>query len=252
MLASLPLESLLLIGASPFIGSFLGVVIERQPAGRPIALARSRCDRCGHALGGRDLIPVLSWLAAGGSCRHCGQAIGWFPLAVELAAIAVALWSVAVLPGWLAVAGAGLGWTLLALAWIDARHFLLPDALTLPLGLAGIAVAGVIDPARAMDHLIGAAAGFAVFAGIAAIYRRWRGRDGLGLGDAKLLAALGAWVGWQGLPTVVLYAALAGLLWAFARAVRGAPLHARHRVPFGPFLGLAGWLVWLYGPLTPG
>jgi leader peptidase (prepilin peptidase)/N-methyltransferase len=103
-----------------------------------------------------------------------------------------------------------------------------------------------------VDHLIGAAAGFAVFAGIAAIYRRLRGREGLGLGDAKLLAALGAWVGWQGLPTIVLYAALAGLLWAIAGALRGAPLHARHRIPFGPFLSLAGWLVWLYGPLTLG
>lgn len=98
--------------------------------------------------------------------------------------------------------------------------------------------------------------GFAVFAFIAKLYRRIRGRDGLGLGDAKLLGALGAWVGWQGLPTVVLYAAGAGLLWALARSLvrpgRFKPLDPKQRLPFGPFLCLAGWLVWLYGPLTPG
>ena len=132
------IEPLLLVVASPFLGSFLGVVIKRAPAERPIAMARSHCDSCSRVLSARDLVPVLSWLATKGRCRHCGQAIGWFPLVIEAAAIAVALWSVAVLPGWLALAGAGLGWTLLALAWIDARSFLLPDMLTLPLAVGGL------------------------------------------------------------------------------------------------------------------
>jgi len=250
------IESLSLIAASPFIGSFLGVAIDRLPAGRPIVMGRSRCDACGHVLSARDLVPVLSWVAAKGRCRHCSHGIGWFPLAIEIAAVAVALWSVAVPPGWLALAGAGLGWTLLALAWIDARNLLLPDVLTLSLAATGLVVAGLIHPALIIDHLIGAAAGFAAFAGIAALYRRMRRRDGLGLGDAKLLGALGAWTGWQGLPTVVLYAAAAALLGALARSLvrpgRHTRLRARLRLPFGPFLCLAGWLVWLYGPLSLG
>ncbi len=256
-------QSVLLIAVSPFIGSFLGVAIERWPAGRPILRGRSRCNSCGRTLSPRDLVPLLSWLALKGRCRHCGAAIGGFPLAVELAAVLVALWALAVLPGWLALAGAGLGWTLLALAWIDARALLLPDALTLPLAVAGLAVAWAIDPAIVVDHLIGVVVGFAAFAAVAALYRRLRGRDGLGLGDAKLLGALGAWVGWPGLPTIVLYAAGAGLLWALARPRvrsgagsggngRAIRLDPARRLPFGPFLCLAGWLVWLYGPLVLG
>ena len=150
-------QSVLLIAVSPFIGSFLGLVIERLP----VVLGRSRCKACGHVLPARDLVPVVSWLALRGRCRHCRGAIGWFAPAIELAAVMVALWSVAVLPGWFALAGAGLGWTLLVLAWIDARSFLLPDALTLPLAAGGLLVAWAIEPTLLPDHLIGAAAGFA-------------------------------------------------------------------------------------------
>lgn len=248
----LPVELFFLITASPFVGSFLGVVIERLPAGRRVAFDRSRCVHCGHALGVRDLVPILSWIAGHGRCRHCGEPIGWFPLAVELAALAVALWAVAVLPGWLALAGAGMGWTLLSLSCIDARRFLLPDVLTLPLALGGLVVAGLVEPSLVVHHAAGAAIGYAVFAGIATIYRGLRGHDGLGLGDAKLLAALGAWVGWEGLPTVVLYAALGALLWVLFRSLRGTTWRPRQRLPFGPFLCLAGWLTWLYGPLVVG
>jgi leader peptidase (prepilin peptidase)/N-methyltransferase len=240
---------LLLIVAAPFIGSFLGVVIDRLPAGRPIVVARSACRHCKATLGARDLIPLLSWLLSRGRCRHCGREIGLFPPMVELAALGIAVWSVALLPGWIAAAGAAFGWVLLVLAWIDQRTFLLPDALVLPLIPAGLLVAWLIDPALLPDHLIGAAAGFAVFAAVAWGYRALRGRDGLGGGDVKLLGALGAWVAWQGLPTVVLYAAVSGLLWVLVLSALGKRVHLGRRIPFGLHLCIGGWLVWLYGPL---
>jgi leader peptidase (prepilin peptidase)/N-methyltransferase len=244
-----PLPQILLIVAAPFIGSFLGVVIERLPAGRPILLGRSACRHCQATLGARDLVPLLSWLMSRGRCRHCGAEIGLFHPMIELAALAVVLWSVAVLPGWIAVAGAAFGWALLVLAWIDQRTFLLPDVLVLPLAAAGLVVSWLIDPALLVDHVIGAVAGFAVFAAVAWGYRALRGREGLGGGDVKLLGALGAWVAWQGLPTVVLYAALSGLAWALVLAALGKRVHLGRRIPFGLHLCIGGWLVWLYGPL---
>jgi leader peptidase (prepilin peptidase)/N-methyltransferase len=244
------LSSILLLVAAPFVGSFVGVVIRRLPAGRPIILARSECDHCKQALGWRDLIPILSWLAARGRCRHCRQRIAAFYPAVELAALLVALWSVAVLPGWLAWAGAGLGWTLLALAWIDGEHYTLPDVLTLPLGVAGLAVAW-LNGQPLVDHLIGAAAGFVSFAVLGWLYQTLRKRRGIGGGDVKLMAALGAWVAWPGLPTIVVYAALSGLALVLVQAARGRRLELGRRLPFGPHLCLGGWLVYLHGPLAP-
>ena len=245
------IATLILLLVSPFVGSFLGTVILRLPEKRPLLLGRSECAHCQRTLGWRDLIPLVSWLAARGRCRYCGAAIGAFYPAVELAALAVALWSVAVTPGWIAWAGAGLGWTLLALAWIDRRHYLLPDALTLPLGLAGLVVAGLIDREQLLHHVIGIVAGYGGFVALAWLYRAIRGRSGLGGGDAKLLGALGAWVAWWGLPTVVVYAALGGLAVVLAQAARGQRLEFGRRLPFGPYLCLGGWLVWLYGPLIP-
>jgi leader peptidase (prepilin peptidase) / N-methyltransferase len=244
-------SSVILLLAAPFIGSFLGVLIKRLPAGRPVALARSACDHCRRALGWRDLIPVISWVLTQGRCRHCRQRIGLFYPAVELAAVGIALWALLVLPGWIAWAGAALGWTLLTLAWIDQEHFLLPDVITVPLAVAGLAIAWLIDPTTILDHVIGAAAGFVLFSVMAWLYRALRHRDGLGGGDAKLLGALGTWVGWQGLPTIVLYAAVSGLALALILAARGRHIELGHRLPFGPHLCLGGWLVWLYGPLVP-
>jgi leader peptidase (prepilin peptidase)/N-methyltransferase len=243
------LETLAVLLAAPFVGSFLGLVIDRLPAGRPLAWGRSRCEACGATLAAQDLVPLLSWLWRRGRCAYCGAGIGPFYPLVELAALAVALSAAWFLSGWLLLASCALGWTLLTLAAIDQRHFLLPDALTLPLIPAGLAVAWAIDPALLLPHLLGALAGFAAFAAIALAYRRLRGREGLGLGDAKLLAAAGAWLGWQALPGLVLVAALGALAVALARAVTGDRLSATMRVAFGSYLALAFWLVWLLGPL---
>jgi leader peptidase (prepilin peptidase)/N-methyltransferase len=242
-------DALFLLLAAPCVGSFLGVVVERLPAGRPLVWGRSACPHCGRRLGLVDLVPLVGWLVGRGRCRTCGQALGVFYPAIELLALLVALWSLAVVPGWPAWATCGLGWALLALAAIDWRHLILPDSLTLPLVPAGLAVTWWLRPERLVDHAIGAVAGFAFLALVAALYHRLRGRHGLGLGDAKLLAAAGAWVSWQGLPTVVLWGAAAGLLGALVQVRLGGTLDPQRELPFGPYLAGGLWLVWLYGPL---
>ncbi len=134
-----------------------------------------------------------------------------------------------------------LGLILLVAALIDWRRMILPDWITLPLIPLGCAMAAMQEPPLT-DRLIGAVAGFAVFAGIAELYRRLRGHDGLGMGDAKLLAAAGAWVGWRDLPLVVLGGAVTALAWALA--TRRDP---ERPLPFGPFLAATFWLVWRLG-----
>ena len=238
-----------LLVLAPFVGSFLGLITVRLPQDRPLVWSRSACDHCGHRLGIRDLVPILSWLLLGRQCRYCAKPIpARYPL-IELAAFGAALWSVLVVPGWLAWATAGLGWALLTLAVIDSDHYLLPDEITLPLIPAGLAVAWGVDSSQILSHVVGALIGFLLLWGLRWLYQRLRGREGLGLGDAKLLCAAGAWVSWEGLPSVILFAAGAGLLFQVLRRLRGQRPTANDRVPFGPYLAAGLWLVWLYGPL---
>lgn len=256
-LTTLPAASALLF--APFAGSFLANLAVRLPAGAGIVRGRSRCPHCATTLGVADLVPILSWLVLKGRCRHCRAAISPFYPLFEAACLAIALWAALVVPGWPVWPACLLGWLLLTLAEIDRCHLLLPDVITLPLLGLGLAVTFVLAPYRLPAHAIGAAAGFAAFALIAWAYRRLRGRDGLGLGDAKLLGAAGAWLGWQALPTVVAFAAglaLAAVLANRAAAtLRGAgavpAIAADRQIAFGPFLSAAIWLVWLYGPLVP-
>jgi leader peptidase (prepilin peptidase) / N-methyltransferase len=169
--------------------------------------------------------------------------------AMGLASVLLGVWS-GFAVGWpLAVIGAPLAVALLLIAVIDAEHFWLPNILTLPLGAAGLAASAFIGPGSFVDHLIGAVLGFAVLAGLAALYKRLRGRDGLGGGDARLLAAIGAWVGWAGLPSVVVWASLAGLSWVLARIVARRAPSLDTALPYGTYLAIGAWLTWLYGPL---
>ncbi len=236
-----------LVLASPFIGSFLGLLIRRLPDGAPIARDRSRCETCGTTLRARDLVPFLSWLVAGGRCRYCRQPLGWFYPAVELAALAVAVASVLIDGGQRAWLDCVLGWWLLALGWIDLRSWLLPDALTLPLIIAGLAAGFMFDPDQLVNRALGAALGYASLMTIAALYRALRGREGLGGGDAKLLAASGAWLGAPALPQVILLAALSALAAAGFLRLAGFRLSIHSALPFGPFLALATWVLWLFG-----
>ena len=233
---------------APFVGSFLGVLIRSLPEGRPVALRRSACEACGQALGPIELLPIVSFVVLRGRCRHCGAPIARMHLAVELAALGVAAWAASVLADaptlW---AGCVLGWTLLALGWIDWTHMVLPDALTLPLVLAGLGVTWRLEPEALTDHAAAAIAGYVAFRLLELGYRRLRGRDGLGQGDAKLAAACGAWVGLAALPWVVVGGAVAGLGAALMLQLRGRQVGAATALPFGPALALALWVVWLYG-----
>lgn len=232
--------------AAPFVGSTLGVVVRRLPAGQPVAVTRSACEACGHALGPAELVPIVSYLALRGQCRHCGTSIATMHLAIELAALAVAAVAACVVSGDALWAGCLLGWTLLALAWIDQATFWLPDVLTLPLVILGLAVTWWLQSWALEDHALAAAVGYASLRGVAWGYRRLRRREGLGEGDAKLFAASGAWLGVSSLPSVLIGAAAAGLFWVGVSALRGRSVGAATAVPFGPCLAAATWLVWLY------
>jgi leader peptidase (prepilin peptidase)/N-methyltransferase len=249
---SIDAYSIAAIVAAPFIGSFLAVVAMRLTKGRTVLFGRSACDGCGAVLGPLELVPLLSFAVQRGRCRRCGAKIDPLHPAMEAAALALAVWAAFVTSGWIVLASCALGWTLLTLAAIDWRTGYLPDVLTLPLAVAGLGVACAIEPAAVLDHVVGTAVGFIAFAALSEIYRRLRGRDGLGLGDAKLLAASGAWLSWNGLPTTVLYAAVIGLALVLARRARGQAMTSTDRLAFGPALAAATWLVWLYGPLVPG
>lgn len=144
----------------------------------------------------------------------------------------------------------------LALAWaamIDIDRFRLPDILTLPMIAGGLLYAWLMQDPRMVDYVIGAVAGYLSLVIVAEVFRRLRGKDGLGRGDAKLLAAAGAWIGWAALPSVVFIAAVTGLAFALVRRVtRDAANHAAaHLIPFGPFLATGFWLVLLAGWHSP-
>ena len=245
------LLTLLCAGLGLLLGSFLKVVIYRIPRtlldDHSTALTLwwppSHCPACQHRLSPYENIPLLSFVLQRGRCRHCCTRIAWrYPVVELLTAVLFAaqaaycgwglpLLAVLLLTSWL-----------LPLLWIDLETLLLPDALTLSLlwlGLLFNLITGLIPVPAAVW---GAAGGYAVLWGLAHAYRLLRGQEGMGLGDAKLLAALGAWLGWQALPQVVLLACaltIAGV--ALRRALWKIPL--RQAAPFGPGLAVAGLLL---------
>jgi len=169
-------------------------------------------------------------------------------LLIAAAATLVVLWTAAVDDEWARLLlDCAFGWSLLALAWIDWRRMRLPDFLTLPLLGLGLAATLLETPGALLSSVVGALAGYAALRLIDWGYRGLRGREGLGQGDAKLLAAGGAWLGWEALPWVVLLAALLGLALALAHRARGAALTRETALPFGPSLALALWIVRLHG-----
>lgn len=253
------------------VGSFLNVVILRLPvrleyewkgqcrelleidAGQDekpppgIAFDRSRCRSCGHAIRWYENIPLLSYLFLAGKCSACGQHISLrYPL-VEAATGALFLltaWHFGPTPQ----AGAALILTgfLVALAGIDLDHQLLPDGLTLPLLWIGLLLSlGHLFVGPAVS-IVGAAAGYGSLWTVYQLFRLLTGKEGMGFGDFKLMAALGAWLGWQMLPLVILLSSLLGAvtgitLMAFKRHQQGHPM------PFGPFIAAAGWIALIWG-----
>jgi len=243
-------STILLIASSPVFGSFVGLVVDRLPDERSILWPRSACDRCRTPLRLRDLIPVFGWVLARGHCRHCGEPIDPLYPALELAALAVAVWSIAAVPATLAWPTALLGFALLALAAIDFRHLILPDVITLPLIPLGLAVLWWLGSDALWTHAAAAAIGFAGMLGLRSAYQLLRQREGLGLGDAKLAGAAGAWVGLDGLPGVILIGAALGLAFHLIRVRLLKSAATEAEIPFGPWIAAGFWLVWVYGPLT--
>lgn len=227
------------------VGSFLSTLILRWPEGRGVARGRSTCDGCGRVLGVRDLVPLLSALFQRGRCRVCGARIAGLHIAMEIGCAAVGGLALASQPDIGGIGWAMLGWLLLTLAVLDWRHFWLPDALTLPLAFLGLTIGLWTTDAGMTDRIIGAIAGYGALLAVALGYRLFRGREGLGLGDAKLLGALGAWFGWQALPFILLLSALLGLLIVLVSVLHGQQARATTRVPLGTFLAIGavpGWM----------
>jgi leader peptidase (prepilin peptidase)/N-methyltransferase len=214
----------------------------------------SSCPACGHRIRGWHNIPVVSYLWLRGRCADCGARVSpRYPVveaAVALASLAVA-WVFG--PTWQTAVALPFTWCLIALTLIDLDHQLLPDSLTLPLLWAGLLVslaafAGGEPPfAGLRDSVIGAAAGYLSLWSVYQLFKLLTGKEGMGHGDFKLLAALGAWLGWQLLPLVIVLSAAVGSVAGIVMiAVRGRS--GGTAIPFGPYLAAAGWIALLWGP----
>lgn len=227
------------------VGSFLATLVVRWPEGRSATIGRSRCDGCGEALGPLELIPIASYLLSKGRCRRCGSAIDFRHTAIELSAGLIAAIAIAAQPGLTGFITALFGCWLIALAALDLEHQWLPDKLTLPLLPLGLLAAWADVGPPLFDRLIGALSGFLILAAIALAYRLLRGREGLGGGDPKLLAAIGAWIGWQQLPLVLMGAGLVGFAAIAVTMLRGGVVRATDRLPLGTLMAIAAWPIWL-------
>lgn len=241
-----PLAAIIGVLAGAIAGSFLATLILRWPDGRSVVHGRSACDGCGKVLGVRDLVPLLSAFVQRGRCRSCGETIDPLHWQIEGACAIIGALALGLRPDLGGAAWALLGWLLLTLAVLDKRHFWLPDVLTLPLAFLGLTVGLWATGVTLGDRAIGAVAGYGVLLVVALGYRALRGREGLGLGDAKLLGALGAWFGWQALPLILLLSTSLGLLAVLAGAAVGRMTSGTSRVPLGTFLAIGavpGWWV---------
>lgn len=258
------------------VGSFLNVVIHRLPVmmerqwrtqcaeldGKTAAATerydliapRSACPGCKAPIKALQNIPVISYLVLRGRCAGCQRPIGArYPLVELLTGVASAIVAWRFGYGWGCAAGLVLTWVLIALTFIDVDHQLLPDDLTLPLLWLGILVALLLPEGSTLrlagdlrSSCIGAIAGYLSLWGVYHLFRLITGKEGMGYGDFKLLAALGAWLGWQMLLPIVLGAAGVGatlgiLMIVTGRRDKGIPM------AFGPYLAASGWLMMLYG-----
>ena len=233
-----------LIGA--ILGSFIGVLCTRWPAGKSVVAGRSHCDSCSVILPAYRLVPVLSYLQQKGRCFACGCAIGRDQFWAEAAAAAIGAGAFIILPAADAVRCAVMGWLLLPLIILDFRHFWLPNIAMAWLGVTGICAGVLLTPLYDWKiHVLAAAACFLVFEAIRIGYLKLRDKEGMGKGDPRLIAAIALWISWDRLPILLLLASGGGLMFLMLTNGKG-PIAAR-LLPFGSFLGMAAILIGALG-----
>jgi leader peptidase (prepilin peptidase) / N-methyltransferase len=230
------------------VGSYLNVVIYRLPRGISTVLPRSRCPACGAPIWAWDNLPVVSYLLLGGRCRSCRAEISWRYPAVEAA---TALLFVGCLlrfgPTPEAAAGALFGSLMIALGMIDAEHMVLPDRITLPGIVLGIALQPWLDWGVGLGGAVLAALlGGGVLLALWALWYLVRREEGMGLGDVKMLALVGAFLGWKGVAVALFFGALAGAATGLV-LMRRRGLGMKAKLPFGTFLALGGLLALFAG-----
>jgi leader peptidase (prepilin peptidase) / N-methyltransferase len=233
-------DALSLVAAALFglcIGSFLNVVIYRLPLRQSLATPPSRCRQCGYSLRWFDNIPVLSWVLLRGRCRKCGVSVSWqYPL-VELITAALFVLVVWLTPiGPLMAARLLLVCILIALFGIDLEHQILPNSITLPGIVIGL-LFSLVAPPGWKDAVIGALLGAGILYAIAGAYYLWRGEEGMGMGDVKMLAMIGAFLGWKAVLVTLVLASFSGAIVGviLMSAQRGGMKFA---LPFGTFLAI--------------
>ena len=211
-----------------------------------LAKPDSRCPGCGHAIRAWENLPVLSYLLLGGKCSSCKSPIAWRYPAIELLTgvlSALVIWQLGLTAGSLMILLAT--WALIALSFIDIDHQLLPDSITLPFLWLGLLVNsfGLFVPLS--DAVWGAIAGYLILWSVYWSFKLLTGKEGMGYGDFKLLAAFGAWMGWQALPVIILLSALSGIAVTLLQMLIAG--RSRHQpIPFGPYLAIAGWIALLW------
>jgi len=251
------------------VGSFLNVVIYRLPlmmqrewqqqcdelTGNPLqelepltlSSPRSRCPHCKHAISALENIPVISYLVLAGKCRQCKSSISLrYPLIELLCGILSGIVAYYFGFSWACLGALLLTWSLIALTFIDVDHQLLPDSITLPLLWFGIFFNLFGTYVDLQTSVIGAIAGYLSLWLVFHSFRLATGKEGMGYGDFKLLAALGAWIGWSFLPTIILLSSLVGAIVGISLIA----LRKQHRdvpIPFGPYLAAAGWITLIWG-----
>jgi leader peptidase (prepilin peptidase)/N-methyltransferase len=242
-------ETFNLLAAALFgliVGSFLNVVIYRLPLGQSLASPPSRCRKCGYSLRWFDNIPVLSWVFLRGRCRKCGVGVSWqYPL-VELITSVLFVLVVWLTPmGPLVASRLLLVCILIALFGIDLEHQILPNSITLP-GIAVGLVFSLIAPPGIKDALIGALIGGGILYAIAGAYYLWRREEGMGMGDVKMLAMIGAFLGWKAVLVTLVLASFSGAFVGLGMMAvqRGGMKYA---LPFGTFLALGSIAAMLVG-----
>lgn len=225
-------------------GSFAGLAADRIPQGETILAGRSRCPRCGHALGLADLVPVISWLWSRGRCRHCDCPIPLRYPVIEIATAILFLLALAAAgPGIEALLLGLLATGLVILTAIDLEYQIIPDPVSLALTGLGLGYHALVDNSREawLAAGIGALAAFAIAWLLRALFQRLKGREALGLGDVKFFAVAGLWAGVYGLADFMMISGLAGILFAAGWRWRGGDAE----FPFGPALAFGLYAVML-------